>query len=178
MDAALGWIGELVAWLVAWLPHLVLVRKTERAIKFIRGRTVEIGPGLHFYWPITTEVEVHPVVRQVLPLGVQTLTTEDGATVIVDGVLAFTISDLTLFKVENWEAEDSVSDLSQAGIRKAIVGRTFEQIQKARADVDNLLSKEAQKLLQPLGVSVEYLRIVSFARATVLNLVSDQQVVE
>ena len=175
MQGALGWIGELVAWLVAWLPHVVLVSKTERAVKFIRGKTCEIGPGLHMYWPITTEVEVHAVVRQVLGLGPQTLTTEDDVSIVVDGILVFSIADLHVFKTENFEAEDSLTDLAQAAIRKAIVSETFAKVQKARADVDNRLTREAQKLLRPFGVEVEYMRIVSFAKAFVLNVIGDSR---
>lgn len=171
MSSALGWIGELVYWFASWLPHLVLVRKTERAVKFVRGKTSEIGPGLHIFWPITTEVEVHPVVRQVLGLGAQTLTTQDGHAVVADGILVYSIVDLHAFLVENYDTEDSLGDVGQAGVRKAVVSRTFEKIQEARAEVDNLLTREAQKLLAPFGVEVEHLRLVSFAKATVVDLI-------
>ncbi len=173
MDAALGWIGDLVRWLTSWLPHLVLVRRTERAVKFIRGHTREVGPGLHLWWPITTEVEVRPVVRQVMGLGSQTLTTKDSQPVIVDGLLVFTIGDLHTYLVENWEAEDSLGEVGQAGIRKAVVSEDFEDIQKGMADVDNRLTREAQKLLERFGVTVELMRLTSFARAHVVNLVGD-----
>jgi regulator of protease activity HflC (stomatin/prohibitin superfamily) len=173
MDAALGWIGDLVRWVTSWLPHLVLVRRTEGAVKFIRARTKEMGPGLHFFWPITTEVEVRPVVRQVMGLGTQTLTTQDGQAVIVDGLLVFTIGDLHTYLVDNWEAEDSLGEVGQAGIRKAIVNMDFDAIQKGMADVDNRLTREAQKLLEPFGVEVELMRLTSFARTHVVNLVGD-----
>jgi len=173
MDSALGWIGDLVRWLVSWVPHLVLVRRTERAVKFIRARTVEIGPGLHLWWPITTEVEVRPVVRQVMGLGTQTLTTKDGMAVIVDGLLVYSINDLHTYLVDNWEAEDSLGEIGQAGIRKAVVGTDFEDIQRGMADVDNRLTREAQKLLERFGVEVELMRLTSFARAHVVNLVGD-----
>jgi regulator of protease activity HflC (stomatin/prohibitin superfamily) len=173
VDAALGWIGDLVSWLVSWLPHLVQVRKTERAVKFIRGKTAEIGPGLHLWWPITTEVEVRPVVRQVMGLGSQTLTTKDGQAVHVDGLLVYSIGDLHTYLVENWEAEDSLGEVGQAGIRKAVVNMDFDDIQRGMADVDNRLTKEAQKLLERFGVEVELMRLTSFSRAHVLNLVGD-----
>jgi len=173
MDAALGWIGDLVRWLTSWLPHLLLVRKTERAVKFIRAGTREVGPGLHLWWPITTQVEVRAVVRQVLGLGSQTLTTKDGQAVVADGLLVFSIKDLHAFLVENWNAEDSLGEVGQAGIRKAIVNMDFAAVQGAMADVDNRLTKEAQKLLESFGVDVELMRLTSFARAHVVNLVAE-----
>lgn len=173
MDGALGWIGELIRWLAAWVPRIILVTKRERAVKFIRGHTVEVGPGMHMWWPITTEVEVRPTVRQVMGMGSQTLTTKDGQAVIVDGLLVYSISDLTTYLVENWEAEDSIGEVGQAGIRKAVVSTDFDEIQKAMADVDNRLTKEAQKLLERFGVEAELMRLTSFARAHVVNLVGD-----
>jgi regulator of protease activity HflC (stomatin/prohibitin superfamily) len=118
-------------------------------------------------------METRPVVRQVMGLGTQTLTTKDGQAVIVDGLLVYSIKDLHTYLVDNWEAEDSIGEVGQAGIRKAVVGMEFDGIQKGMADVDNRLTREAQKLLEPFGVEVELMRLTSFAKAHVVNLVGD-----
>jgi regulator of protease activity HflC (stomatin/prohibitin superfamily) len=110
VDAALGWIGELARWLSAWVPRLVHVLAYQRAIKFVRDHTEEIGPGLHLYWPITTQVEAKAVCRQVLNLASQTLVTKDGKTVAASGVVVYEITDLHRFLVENFDAEQSLGD--------------------------------------------------------------------
>lgn len=155
------------------MPRLGHVPKGRRAVKFVRGRTVEVGPGLHLYWPITTAFTTYPVVRQVLDVPAQTLTTKDGRTVVAGGLVVFSIDDLTVFLVENYEAEDSVSELAQAGIRKAIVSKTFEEVQGGRADLDNKLTTEAQKVLKTLGVTVEFMRLTDFAEAHAFVLIGD-----
>lgn len=168
--SAFGWIGELAHWLAEWMPHLLHVPKGQRAIKFIRGRTEEKGPGLHWYWPVTTTPSAYPVVRQVLSLPTQTLTTKDGRTVIAGAVVVYSIANLTAFMVENYDAEDSVGELSEAGVRKAVTERTFKQLQDAQADVDSRLSARTQRLLAPLGVEVEYVRLTDFAPSSVVSL--------
>lgn len=174
LDAAFGWIGEFVHWLAAFVPRWTLVRATERGVKFLPGgKTKEVGPGIQWYWPASTELETMPVVRQVLDTQPQTLMTKDNKPVYVSGVVIYSISDLHTFLVDNYDAQDNLDDLVQMAIRKAIVNRTFDQIQQARADVDNILTKEASKALEPFGVSVEAARLTDFSLARVANIVGN-----
>ena len=122
-----------------------------------------IEPGLHVFWPITTSVETYPVVRQVVNLPNQTLLTRDGKVVVASGVVVYSISDLHRFLVENFDAAESVSELGLAGVRRAITQRSFDDLRNGRADTDNRLTAECQRLLDDLGVRVEYARLTDFA---------------
>jgi regulator of protease activity HflC (stomatin/prohibitin superfamily) len=163
MEAAFAWLGDLARWLSAWVPRLVHVKVYEGGVKFVRAETRLMEPGLHVWWPITTEVMTHPVVRQVVNLPNQTLLTKDGKTVVASGVVVYTISDLHRFLVENFDAEASIAELGLAGIRRAVTQRDFEELRKGRADTDNRLTAECQRLLDDLGVRVEYARLTDFA---------------
>lgn len=172
MEAALGWIGEIFEWIGEFIPRWELVRATEGCVKFLPGgKTKVLGPGIHWYWPATTELETVPVVRQVADCQPQTLMTKDNEPVYVSGIVIYTISNLHAYMVENYDADDNMDDVLQTAIRKAIVNRTFEQIQEARADVDNILTREAQKALVEFGIEVEAARLTDFAKARVSNLV-------
>ncbi len=168
MESALGWIGDIIRWLLNIIPRLVLVRATHGAVKFIRARTKVIGPGLHIWWPITTEVELAPVVRQVLSLEQQVIQTADGKTVIADGVLVYAIKDLHKFLVENFDAEENMTELAEAALRQAIIRETYDEINSGRVKLDNRLAKEAGQLLEPFGIVVETMRLQSCAEGTVL----------
>jgi regulator of protease activity HflC (stomatin/prohibitin superfamily) len=162
VEAAFAWLGDLARWMAAWVPRLVHVKATDRGVKFVRAETKLIEPGLHVWWPITTEVMTHPVVRQVVTLPNQTLLTKDGKTVVASGVVVYTISDLHRFLVENYDAEASIAELGLAGIRRAITQRNFDELAGGRAHVDNRLTAECQSLLDDLGVKVEYARLTDF----------------
>ena len=172
MTTAFGWIGQLVSWFGEFVPRWELIRKTERAVKFLPGgKTRYCKPGIVWYWPATTELEIHPVVRQVIELQPQTLMTKDEVPVYASGVLVYKITDLHTFLVDNYDAADSLDDLGQIAVREAIVRKTFDTVQASRAEIDNLLTREAAKALTSFGVEVEACRLTDFTRARVLNLV-------
>lgn len=168
MDAALGWIGDIVRWVLLVFPRLTLVRMTHRGIKFVRENAIEIGPGLHVWWPVTTEVETVPVVRQVIALAQQIIRTKDGKTVIADGVLVYSVGNVMVYLTENWDADQNIAEIAQAALRSAILSLTLEEIDSGRVKLDNKLTREATGLLQPFGVSTEALKLVSCAEGQVM----------
>ena len=167
MDAALGWIGDLIRYFARLVPRLQLVRITERAVKFRRAKALEVGPGLHWWWPVTTEMDVYPVVRQVMSLAQQMIQTHEGKTIVVDGVLVYTVEDLYTFCVDNHDAEENMAELAQAGMRKAVLSTSMEEIGSGRAKFDNRLTTEAQKSLKGFGVAIESMRLQSCSEGTV-----------
>jgi len=168
MDAALGWIGDFIRYLARLVPRLQLVRVTERAVKFTKAKAREVGPGLHWWWPVTTEMDVYPVVRQIVSLEQQMIQTTEGKTIVVDGVVVYTIENLYKFCVENHDAEENMAELAQAGMRKAVLTTPIGQINDGRAKFDNKLTAEAQKSLKGFGVAVEAMRLKSCTEGTVM----------
>jgi regulator of protease activity HflC (stomatin/prohibitin superfamily) len=179
MDSALGWIGEIVAWLACWIPQIFHVRTTEKAIKFVKAKAKLVEPGIHVYWPITTQLEIYPVVRQVMDLPVQTVMTKDetaptGASpVAVGGVVIYTITNLYMFMVENYDAADSMSEAAQTGVRKAVLAETVQSINEGRAKIDHRLTREVQNAVEAFGVEVEVARLTTFAPTNVISLLGD-----
>lgn len=178
----LDWLNTFAHWIASWVPRWHLVRKREKLVKFRPFSKVlvyEPRPGralrVVFYWPAFTEVLPVFVGRQTLSLPPQTLTTKDGVPVVATGVVVFTIEDVERYLVENWDSDEAIAEVAGAALRKAIISKTFEEIQAGRADIDNAISREVTKLVDPFGVKVEYARLVSFAKARVLNLVTVQQ---
>jgi regulator of protease activity HflC (stomatin/prohibitin superfamily) len=179
MDAALGWIGEIIAWIACWIPQIIHVKATEKGVKYIRSRAELIEPGLHLYWPITTQVNLYPVVRQVLDLPTQTVVCKDetasgGSTAVaVGGVVIYTITDLYMFLVDNYDASASMVEAAQTGIRKAVLAESVQSINGGRAAIDNRLTKEVQAAVKSFGVEVEAARLTTFSPTQVLSLLSD-----
>lgn len=169
-------IGNFVSSFSNLFPRLILVRKTEEGIKFKRGsQVILLGPGLHFYLPLVTEIEILPVVRQTLNLNSQTLMTKDGITVIASGVVVYCIDNIKAYLVENYDAEESIAEVASSAVRDVIVTRSLEEIQlNSRNKTDNALTKAASEALEIFGIKVEYLRLTDFAKAKVINIVGAQ----
>jgi hypothetical protein len=44
---------------------ILIIRATHGGVKWVRGKRIKaLGPGLHIWWPLTTEVEVIVTARQ------------------------------------------------------------------------------------------------------------------
>jgi regulator of protease activity HflC (stomatin/prohibitin superfamily) len=180
MDAALGWIGDIIKTLIKFVPHIVHVRATHAGVKFVRAKTRVIGPGIHWYWPLVTYPFIYPTVRQVLPLEQQLVRTKDGRTVVVDGVVVYFISNIETFLVDNYEAEASLTEVALAGIRAAILDLTLDEIFSGRVKLDKRLTKEVGESLEEYGVTVEFAKLQSCAEGAVLihagNMIGVSQV--
>lgn len=173
METALGWFGEIMRWVGNLLPRWAIVRATEKLVKFKRGHLVQVSdPGIRWYWPAFTDVEQITVVRQTLNLSPQTLMTADGDTVIASGVIVFTIENVVKYLVDNYDADEAIAEVASAALRKVIISKTIEDIQRGRADIDNALSRETQKLMEDFGILIVYMRLVNFSKAKVFNFVT------
>lgn len=173
MSAAFGWIADLVETFTSFFPHLIIVQKTEAGVKFVRGKHVKVlKPGLRWYWPLVTNKEVVPIVRQVINLRCQTLMTKDGKTVIASAVIIYRVSDVEAFLVENHDADEAIAEVAVAALRDAIVEETLEELQRNnRKKIDNRLTRQGKDMLQPFGVDVEAVRLTSFAPAATYSVI-------
>lgn len=171
MEAAFAWIGKLAEFFGSFFPRLLIVKSSHRAVKYVFGsKRVLLEPGVHLYWPIVTEIEACAVVRQVLPLNAQLLETEDGVTVLADGLVVYEIDDAETFLADNENAYETIDDVATAAIRKVVTSSQYEALRRGGRKLDGQLTREIQKLLRDFGVKVEYARLTSFAKVRALHL--------
>lgn len=173
MTGALSWLNEAMVWLASWVPRLLIVLHTERGIRYRCGSEVSVlEPGVHVYWPIVTRVQVVNVMRQVLNLSMQTLTTSDERTIIASGVLVYRIVDVEKYLVANHDADAGIDEVTCAAIRQVLLAMDMDLIQDASVGgaMDDKLRRQARKALAPFGVRVESCRLTDCAEARVLSL--------
>jgi len=173
MSGVFAWLNEAMLWIGQWIPRLLIVLSSERGIRYRNGRDVAIlEPGLRVYWPIATKCQVVNVMRQVLNLSTQTLTTKDGKPVIVSGLVVYRIEDVELYLVDNHDADAGIDEVTCAEIRTVLIGLSLEEVQAERTSnrLDGRLKRAAAKSLKPFGVAVEECRLTDFAPARVLSI--------
>lgn len=175
MDTAFAWIGEFVRLMVCWIPRLGLCRATHGGVKFIRGAKVKrIYPGLYFWWPLITEVEVIPTARQSINLPPQTLVTKDGKSILISVVYTVEITDPVKAIGRSWDTTDTMTDLGTSAAIQVVTRRTFAELKENLAgDVCEELAAEAQKLLKPYGVKIMQGRLSDFAECRVFRLIGN-----
>lgn len=182
MGAALGWIGELVQWFSQFFPRLTWVPPTHGAITFTRGKKVRVyGPGLAgrwwwpMWWPFWTEMHTYPVVRQTHDMASQTLTTVDGETITVAGVIVYRIDDLEKALTSQWDLEDTIRDISTLAMAEFVTGTSFHDVQH---EDGRALKTAIQGPLAQYGIGVEKAGIADFARTKHITIEGHKAVIE
>ena len=178
MDTAFAWIGYLMDWLGKWIPRLLIIRQTHAGVKFVCGRkVVEMKPGLHIYWPITTEVEVMPVARQTHNLLTQILMTKDKQSVVIGAVVIYKINNIVDALSNNWDVSDTISDVTQMAVVKIVSNWNLADLQsELTSSVEKELGIETRKRLKHFGVEVERCGISDFSICRVYRVINDAEV--
>lgn len=162
MESALGWIGELVQWLAAWIPRIAHVDVRHRGVRFVRGKEPKLVlPGLTLFWPIMTEMIVWPVITQTLRLRSQSLRTLDHQTIELEILVTYQISDIVALFGELHNPESGISDLCLGAARKVVCTTSLIALEQDVEQTDRQLLDEIRKQVNTLGVRIKRARFVS-----------------
>lgn len=178
MDAALGWLGDIVHAVLQLVPRLLIVPPTHEGAKWplggspklMRSGTGLLGTGLHFYWPITTEHAIVPVKRQTANLDYQYLVTADNQTVGVGGILVYEVSDTIKLLNECADHEDTIRDHAMAAIKEVITTGRYESFRDNPEETDKLLTAELRGQLRRFGVRTIKVTLSDFSPVRMVAL--------
>jgi regulator of protease activity HflC (stomatin/prohibitin superfamily) len=172
METAFSWLGQIFDALLQLVPRRVIIRATERGVKWsLWKEPQEMCPGIRFYWPLITDIEVIVVARQTINLPTQSLMTRDGKTVVAGGVIIYKISDIVqAIGKQNWSPEDTAGDITQAAIVEVVARWDCDKLLKnISGDVERQLSNICRKKLRQFGVHVSRASLVDFSTVRQLN---------
>ncbi len=177
MEAAFAWIGKIMDWFGQFFPRWIIVKPMEGYVKFVRGaRVVALAPGIHWYWPVTTELEMHPVVRQTVDLRAQTFVTSDGKTVVAGGLVVYEVHDIVLCITSMHMPDEAVRDITLSAIHDICCDKTWDALQKGGRKLDTEMKNEAKKNLLEYGITVVKVALTDLAPCRVLKLMHDTPV--
>lgn len=98
-----------------------------RVVKDRHGNVKVLEPGLHWRWPFIEVIASHMVKPTTMDLSEQTLTTKDGLSIVVRGVLKYEVSDVATLLLEVDSPQAAVADMSMGIIRDAFVERDWKE---------------------------------------------------
>jgi len=177
MESAFAWIGQLIEWFGQFFPRWVIIRTTHGGCKFIRGRkVVPLAPGFHFYWPLTTELEVYPTARQAADLRTQTLMTTDGKTLVVGGLIVYEIQDIVPILAHTFDPDQTVKDIALSAIHDVLVRMSWVDIRTAQEQgtLNLRLRRRVRRELSKYGVKVLKTTLTDLAQTRVYKLMQSQ----
>lgn len=203
LDSAFAWLQSITDWLGRFIPRWVVVNTTEGAVKYqsfvfpytvrkwlcadIPGtfnlfcpvvfegdiRTSVCKPGMHWYWPVTTEWQDYPTAMQTDRLETQTMETADGVTFLVSGTLSYIVEDLGKLLPVVHNAATLAVDMAMAAVHDVCCEMTWTQLREEQRHATKLKTKlrnSAQDQLSTYGIKVVKLQLNSMARCRVLKV--------
>ena len=154
------------------LTPVIIVRDYEGAVLLRCGKFYSVlEPGLHFKIPLFDEVIDHHVVTTTLSLDAQSLYTLDKQNIVVKGVVKYKISDVKIFLLEVFDAQDALSDMSQSIIKNVIMSMTMEEC--TDQELDNTLTKKVRVEARKWGVEVQQVTLTDLAPIRSYRFIND-----
>lgn len=173
MDSALAWIGQIAEWIGKFIPRWLILDTTEGAVKYVKGKNaIALGPGIHWFWPVTTKISEYPVAFQADRLPTQTLVTVDDKVIIVGSMIAYSVFDIIPLVAHTHAALTTIANLAMTAVHDVVCKMTWDQLksEQRRGTLDTKLRNAAKELLTPYGVKVESLMLIDLAPTRVLKL--------
>lgn len=164
MESVFGWLGDIFRSILRIFPQLIIVRKTHNLVKFICGKNVQIKPpGIYFWWPLITEIELVPVVRQTTHLHRQYLTTKDDRCIGVSSILIYEVENTEKLFTLTWDYEDTICDYGTKAVKKIVCGHTLQELLSMGMAVDTKLCEELSPDLKHYGIKTMVFTLVDLA---------------
>jgi regulator of protease activity HflC (stomatin/prohibitin superfamily) len=156
----------------AYLMPAIIIPNYEEAVLLRNGKFVKVlGPGFHVKLPIFDEVISHHVVVTTLSLPAQSLYTQDKQNIVVKGVVKYKISDVKIFLLEVFDAQDALADMTQSIIKNIIITTPLETC--LDLELDNLLTKKVRVEARKWGVDIQQVTLTDIAPIRSYRIIND-----
>lgn len=157
MEAAFAWLGQIFEAMLQFVPRRVIIRATEGGVKWSLWREPkEMKPGVRFYWPLISDIEVETVARTSFNTPTQPLQTRDGKEVVAGGVVVYHINDvIQAWGKQNNDPANTAQDIVQAVIAQVVSHHKHEYIlEEMTGEIEEEITQKARKQLRQFGVYV------------------------
>lgn len=166
---------KLIDVLIEWWNHIlpfIIIRDYEEAVLLRFGRFNKVMlPGIHFKLPFFDEVIDQHVVITTLSLDAQSLYTKDKQNIVVKAVIKYKISDVKIFLLEVFDAQDALSDMSQSIIKNVIMSMTMDEC--TDSELDNTLTKKVRVEARKWGVDIQQVTLTDLAPIRSFRFIND-----
>jgi regulator of protease activity HflC (stomatin/prohibitin superfamily) len=163
--------------LMSFVPRRKLIPSTHRGVKFCIGsfwrrilspilfwthwhkswepHTIQLSPGIHWWWPLYSQIEILPINRQVLKLEEHDVYTIDDKPIKFRGTVSYTIKGIIAAMVKSWEVEDLIDDEAEAAFCSYLSSKKWcELTSRPRDEVNDELTPVVAEQLKVYGVNV------------------------
>lgn len=150
LDLLTDWIGYLVCWYICEEDEIGIVQRIGMYKR-------DLKPGWNWKWPI---VETTTTVSRALcstVLEEQTLTTKDGHSVTVRGILTYRVNNARRFLLDVEDAESVINDVGCSVVAECVPRANLEEVMTGAR-----FAKDLRKCMRSRGCKWG-IRVITFA---------------
>lgn len=154
----LGWLGEFVAWIFAWVPRRLVINCAHAGVHYPMGdEASRLEPGVHWYVPNRGTIAVHSMQRYVLEVDPMGLETKDGRRIVIGVAITARIQDVLVYEVDNFSPELNLVERAKAALRDMVMEQTWEELSRPAEEgsrLEKMLTRRMSKALADFGIEV------------------------
>lgn len=163
-DLLLNFLYDIIpVWFVKQYDNGIVLRMG----KF--HRVVTAGPV--FKIPFLDKVETQTIVTTTLSVPTQSVMTKDKKHLVVKSVVKFKISNVQLFMLNVYDANDAISDTAQSIVKAQIADKTLEEC--SDNEFDNTLTKKLRNEVKHWGIEIEKVTLTDIGQIKSLRLFNE-----
>jgi regulator of protease activity HflC (stomatin/prohibitin superfamily) len=166
---------DLLIQAIRLFQFFTVVTDYERGVFLRFGRFHRLAqPGFHWMLPFNAEALLYTnVVPETMNVGPQSLTTKDGVSIVVGGVVTFAIEDAHKFLLEIEGGNQVIEDATYGIVSRFVMDRTWDELRQI--DVAAELTKAVRRQAKRYGVNVQTYQISDFTRSRSFRLMASPQ---
>lgn len=168
---------ELISQVWDKLVPFEIVNHYDRGVRLRFGRAVMdrgvvkvLHPGLHWKIPFVDSINSHMVKTTTMDLTEQTVTTKDGQSVVVRGVLKYEVNDVATLLLEVDGPAAAVADMSMGILRDAFVEKLWSECNDP--DFPNQITTKIRREAKKWGIYVVQLTLTDLALMKSIRLLT------
>lgn len=156
-----------------------IINHYDRGVRLRFGKAVMEGdrvkvlePGLHWKIPFVDDINSHMVKTTTMDLTEQTVTTKDGQSVVVRGVLKYEVQDVATLLLEVDSPAAAVADMSMGILRDAFVEKMWSECNDP--DLPKQIAIRIRREAKKWGIEVIALTLTDLALMRSIRLLTRQ----
>lgn len=170
MSGILEYLSRVLRGIAFWF----VVLPWQQALRVRAGRYVRLlGGGIYLKIPVLDVVQIESVRRRSSMVPTQTLSTADGATVVVSAVIGYAIGDLEKLFRSLHHAEDTIAQSAQGIIAEEVLALARAEIEPAK--LAGLVNRRMVDAFAPYGLVDVTLHITDFSFMRAIRLIQDRR---
>ena len=153
---------DIVLQFISDIVPFVVIDHYDRGVRLRFGiPKTELEPGFHWKIPFADQILTQMVKAKTINLSEQTITTKDGKSIVVKGVIKYEVSDVSTLLLEVNDATDALADMVQGIIRDKIISKNWEECNDS--SLVGEISRAAKSEAKRWGLSILQITLTDLA---------------